>query len=239
MKLTYADGGCLVTGGSGGIGASVVATLAGHGLRVASTYNHHAPKPEAGIAVFRWSSSDAASAARLAADVAAELGPIRYLVACSGVAQDRAFYRLDEAEWLDILSTNLTANLALVRAVVTPMMKAGFGRIVLVSSVSGLRGIPGHTAYAASKAGLDGFARSLAAECAAFGVTVNTVAPGFIDTPMLQGLTEDKRKSMIAGIPMGRFGTPSEVSDVIAFLLSEQAAYVTGQTWAIDGGSAV
>jgi 3-oxoacyl-[acyl-carrier protein] reductase len=189
--------------------------------------------------VFRWSSSDAASAARLAADVAAELGPIRYLVACSGVAQDRAFYRLDEAEWLDILSTNLTANLALVRAVVTPMMKAGFGRIVLVSSVSGLRGIPGHTAYAASKAGLDGFARSLAAECAAFGVTVNTVAPGFIDTPMLQGLTEDKRKSMIAGIPMGRFGTPSEVSDVIAFLLSEQAAYVTGQTWAIDGGSAV
>src|SRR6185436_11249746 len=143
-----------------------------------------------------WSSPSADDAVRLAAHVENAVGPIRYLVACSGIAQECAFFRLGEPEWLEILATNLTANLALVRSVVTPMMKAGFGRIVLVSSVSGLKGIPGHTVYAASKAALGAFARSLALECAGFGVTVNTVAPGFIDTPMLGGLPQNRKKEL-------------------------------------------
>lgn len=237
MKLIYAAGGALVTGGSGGIGSAVVKMLVATGVPVASTFHRRKDRSVAGVPAFPWSKADAVAAAELVGDVEREIGPLRYLVACAGIAQDRAFYRMDEAEWLDILATNLTANVALVRASITPMMKAGFGRIVLCSSVSGLRGIPGHTVYAASKAGLDAFARSLAKECASFGVTVNTVAPGFIDTPMLDPLAEAKRRSLIAGIPAGRFGTPDEVAAGIGFLLSTQAAYVTGQTFAIDGGS--
>jgi acetoacetyl-CoA reductase len=239
MKLTYAEGGALVTGGSGGIGASIVKLLVASGVPVASTFHRRKEASPADVPAFRWSQPSAEAAAGLVSEVEREIGPVRYVVACTGIAQDKAFYRMGEAEWLDILSTNLTANVALARAVVTPMMKAGFGRIVLVSSVSGLRGIPGHTVYAASKAGLDAFARSLATECAAFGVTVNTVAPGFIATPMLEPLGEEKRRALAARIPVGRFGTPDEVAAGVGFLLSEQAAYVTGQTWAIDGGSSV
>jgi len=214
MILTYAKGAVLVSGGSGGIGSTVVKALAANGLTVASTYHHHPDAATPNLPAFPWSTASAEEAVELVKRVEAELGAIRYLVACSGIAQDRAFFRLGEPEWLDILSTNLTANVALVRAVVGSMMKAGFGRIVLMSSVSGRRGIAGHTVYAASKAGLDAFARSLATECAEFGVTVNSVAPGFIDTPMVEAIPAQRKKTLAAGIPARRFGTPDEVAAV-------------------------
>lgn len=245
MSLSYAQGVAVVTGGSGGIGSAVVRMLASAGVPVALTYHRgreaaDAIVREAGsaasIAAYPWSSAGAAEAVELIEAVTRAQGPVRYIVSCSGIAQESAFFQLREEEWQRILATNLTANLALVRAGVTAMMKAGFGRIVLVSSVAGVRGIAGQSVYAASKAGLDGFVRSLAHECATFGVTVNSVAPGYIETAMLDRVPERTRKTLSAAIPARRLGRPEEVAQLVAYLLAEQAGYVTGQTWAIDGG---
>ncbi len=247
MILTYASGAALVTGGSGGIGSAVASLLAAEGVPVGITYHTRRDRAEetvrlagegARVAAYPWSSAAIEDAARLVQAAERDLGKLAYLVSCHGIAQASAFHAAPEAEWRGILETNLTSTVALARVMVGPMMRAGAGRIVLVTSVSGLRGLPGHTVYAATKAGLHGFVRSLAQECAAFAVTVNAVAPGFVDTPMLAHVPEKTRKTLVQRIPMGRLGTPEDVAHVVRFLLSEQASYVTGQTWVVDGGFA-
>ena len=242
MKLTYGAGAALVTGGTGGIGSEVVRTLAACSIPTAFTWRSREDEARqvaasaagsAPVKAFRWASSDAAAARGIAERTAEELGPLRYFVSCSGIAGTRAFHAFDEEAWKHMLDANLTSTIAIARAAVTPMMKAGSGRIVLTGSVSGLRGMKGHSVYAATKAALSGFARALAQECAGFGVTVNCVAPGWVDTPMLPA---ELKAEVLRTIPAGRIGAPADVAALIAFLLSEQAAYITGQTLVVDGG---
>ena len=245
MMLTYAAGSALIAGGSGGIGAAVVACLSDAGVPVGFTYHSRREAAEemvkargdgAPVRAYALAGSAAEEAAALVGQVKADLGDVRYLVHCAGIGQESAFFGMGEQEWLRILDVNLTSAVSLARAAITPFLKAGAGRILFISSVSGLRGIKGHTVYAASKAGLDGLTRSLAQECASFGVTVNSIAPGYIDTPMVAELPAARRKELLRHIPAGRFGVPEEVAHLVAYLCSEQAAYVTGQTWVIDGG---
>ena len=245
MKLSYGVDPVLVAGGSGGIGSAIVARLADAGLPVAFTYHQQAEAAErlvhsrtdgATVRCYPWDGAQAEEAKKLVERVSEDVGPVRSLVVATGIAQGAAFHALAEDDWNVLIETNLTAAVSLARAVITPMMKAGHGRIVFLSSVAARRGLQGMTVYSATKAALEGLTRSLAREVASFGVTVNSVAPGFIETPMLDAMPDRVRREWTRRIPLGRMGSPDDVAAVVAYLMSNEAAYVTGQTWVVDGG---
>ena len=233
----------LVTGASGGIGGSIAKALHGQGANVVLSGTRaealEAVKAELGDRAFVVPAnlSDAASVEALpkAAEEAAG-GSIDILVNNAGITKDNLFMRMKDEEWEQVLAVNLTAAFRLSRAVIRPMMKKRWGRIVQISSIVAATGNPGQGNYAAAKAGLIGMSKSLAAEVASRNITVNTVSPGFIQTSMTEVLS-DQLKEMISGrIPAGRMGLPAEIAAAVVYLASEEAAYVTGETIHINGG---
>jgi 3-oxoacyl-[acyl-carrier protein] reductase len=236
----------LVTGGGRGIGQAIAIRLAKEGARVAISYysNDATAKETAEMArtvgaeceTFK---SDAASAGDVEAlfkGVGEAFGPVEILINNAGMRQDNILLRMKDTEFDEVLATNLKGAYLCTRAVLRGMVRARWGRIVNISSVVGLIGNAGQANYAASKAGMIGFTKSVAREVANRGITVNAVAPGYVETQLTRGLSENVKGRILEQIPVGRFGDVEEVAEVVAFLAGEGAAYVTGQTIAVDGG---
>ncbi|HVB06233.1 MAG TPA: 3-oxoacyl-ACP reductase FabG [Acidimicrobiales bacterium] len=229
-----------VTGGSRGIGLAIARRLQADGERVALTYRSEPPPELAGagaaMLALRCDVTDPAQVEAAFSEIEAGLGPVELLVCAAGITDDGLLMKMTDERWGRVLDTDLTACMRVSRRALSPMLKARRGRIVLISSVVAMMGNAGQTNYAAAKAGLIGFGRSLAREVASRGVTVNVVAPGLIDTDMLGALAEERRAALAAAVPLGRIGSAEEVAESVHFLCSEGAAYVTGAVLPVDGG---
>ena len=235
----------LVTGASGGIGASIARALHAQGATVALSGTRVEPlealAAELGerARVVPANLADAASTEQLLKDAEAAMGQVDILVNNAGLTRDQLAMRMKDEDWQTVLDVNLTAAFRLSRAALRGMMKRRWGRIIGITSVVGVTGNPGQANYAASKAGLIGMSKALAAEVASRNITVNCVAPGFITTAMTHALNDDQKSKISSAIPAGRMGEPAEIAAGVVYLASEEAAYVTGQTLHINGGMAM
>lgn len=239
----------LVTGANRGIGRAVALRLAAEGASVALNYRAGREEAEAVVAeieasggsaaVLQGDVSVAAEAEALVGAAEAALGGLDILVNNAGATRDNLLMRLSEEDWDAALNTNLKGAFLCAKAAIRPMLRQRFGRIVNMSSVVALTGNPGQANYAAAKAGLIGFTRTVAREVASRGVTVNALAPGFIETQMIESIPDDLRARILERIPLGRFGAPDDVAGCVAFLCGDDGAYITGQTISIDGGLAL
>ncbi|WP_380280329.1 3-oxoacyl-[acyl-carrier-protein] reductase [Kitasatospora purpeofusca] len=230
----------LVTGGNRGIGLAIALAFAEAGDKVAIT-SRSGEVPEQlakyDVLAVRCDITDSAQVdAALTEIEAAHGGAVEVLVANAGITNDTLLLRMSEEAFTSVLDTNLTGTFRVVKRASKLMMRARKGRIVLISSVVGLSGSPGQANYAASKAGLVGFARSLARELGPRNITVNVVAPGFVDTDMTAVLSDERRAEIVAGVPLGRYAAPAEVASTVRFLGSDEAAYITGAVIPVDGG---
>ncbi|HEY3684847.1 MAG TPA: beta-ketoacyl-ACP reductase [Streptosporangiaceae bacterium] len=224
----------LVTGGNRGIGLAIARALAEAGDKVAVTYRSGEP-PE-GLLGVRCDVTDAESVDAAFKEVEAAHGPVEVLVANAGVNRDQLLALLKEEDFAAVLDTNLTGVYRVAKRAVRPMMRARFGRIIMISSVVGLLGSAGQANYAASKAGQVGLARSLARELASRKITVNVVAPGFVKSEMTDALGEDRQAEIVKQVPLGRIAEPDEVAAIVRFLAGDDAAYITGAVIPVDGG---
>ncbi|MHA6346578.1 3-oxoacyl-[acyl-carrier-protein] reductase [Roseivivax sp. CAU 1761] len=235
----------LITGASGGIGAEIARVLHGAGASVGLSGTREAPlealAQELGARahVLPCNLSDAEGVEALPKRAAEAMGAVDILVNNAGITRDNLFMRMSAEDWQSVLDVNLTASFRLCKGVMRGMMKARWGRIVNVSSVVGAIGNPGQANYAAAKAGLVAMSKSLAAEVATRGVTVNAVAPGFIETAMTDKLTEEQKSKLMTTIPAGRMGTAQEIAAAVLYLASPEAGYTTGATLHVNGGMAM
>ncbi|WP_369788541.1 3-oxoacyl-ACP reductase FabG [Rouxiella sp. WC2420] len=232
----------LVTGASRGIGRAIAEKLVAGGARVIGTatseqgaeaISAYLGENGKGIAL---NVTESSSIEQLLATIRAEFGEIDILVNNAGITRDNLLMRMKDDEWQDILDTNLTSVFKLSKAVMRAMMKKRFGRIITIGSVVGTMGNAGQANYAAAKAGLIGFSKSLAREVASRGITVNVVAPGFIETDMTRALTDDQRAGILSSVPANRLGDAKEIASAVAFLASDEASYITGETLHVNGG---
>jgi len=238
----------LVTGGVGGIGTAICKRLAQEGHFVVANYAIEGTEK-------RWSQAMAAAGlngessalafgdvtdydamGEMVREIAAVHGPVDILVNCAGITRDATFRKMTPEQWRAVLSTNLDSVFNVTRQVIDGMAERGWGRIVNISSVNAVRGQFGQTNYAAAKAGILGFTKSLAQEVVRKGVTVNAISPGYVQTDMVMAIREDVRQKIVAEIPAGRLAMPEEVADAVAFLASDKAAYITGTNLSVNGG---
>ena len=235
----------LVTGASRGIGRAIALALGKAGATVAGTATSDAGA--SGIAEylrseglqgagFKLDVNDAAQIESVLGRIESEHGPVAILVNNAGITRDNLLLRMKDAEWDEIMDTNLKSVFRLSKLVIRSMMKARFGRIINITSVVGSMGNAGQVNYASAKAGVVGFSKSLAKEVGSRNITVNCIAPGFIDTDMTRGLPDEQKRALLAHIPLGRFGQVGEIAAAAAFLASDGAAYVTGNTLHVNGG---
>ncbi len=235
----------LVTGGTGGIGSAIVKRLRGMGHQVATNYRDegkaHAWAEKmraAGVdaTLVKGDVSDPESCKSMVAEIERQLGPVDILINNAGITRDTTFHKMTYQQWIEVVNTNLNACFNVTRPVIEGMRARKWGRIVQISSINGQKGQYGQANYAAAKAGMHGFTISLAQENAKFGITVNTVSPGYVATEMVMAVPEDVRAKIVAQIPLGRLGEPDEIAYAVSFFLADEAAWITGANLAINGG---
>ena len=231
----------VVTGGTRGIGHAISQRFKEDGYKVAAIYGGNTKAAqktaeELGISVYQCDVSDAGKCAEVLGQIESELGPVDVLVNNAGITRDGAFHKMEEDQWNAVIDTNLNSAYNMTRPVIDGMRSRGFGRIINISSINGQKGQFGQTNYSAAKAGLLGFTRALAQETARKGITVNAICPGYIATDMVAAMKPEVLESIVAGIPVGRLGTPEEIGHMVAFLADDLSGFITGATLTANGG---
>ena len=231
----------LVTGGTRGIGRAIVERLAADGVKVAAGYSGNdaaaeALKRETGAMVIKGNVGNWDDCVRCCEAVGAELGPIDILVNNAGITRDGVFHRMAREQWSEVIVVNMDSLFNMSRQVIDGMRDRGWGRIINISSINGQKGQMGQTNYSAAKAGMIGFSKALAQENARKGITVNTIAPGYVDTEMVSAVPKAVLDQIIAGIPVGRLGMADEIARCVAFLAAEDSGFITGATLSVNGG---
>lgn len=231
----------LVTGGTRGIGRAIAVALKASGLQVVATYAAndaaaHKFKAEAGIDVAKWDAGHLHSCIEGVKKIEASHGPVAVLVNNAGITRDAPLHKMTETQWDEVINADLKSAFTMSRAVIEGMRSRAFGRIINITSINGQRGQFGQTNYCAAKAGLIGFTKALALESAAKNITVNAIAPGYVDTEMVAAVSPEIMQKIIAEIPAKRLGRPEEIAAAVRYLASDEAAFITGATLSINGG---